>query len=51
MENVIFCLYETLAYLEVQQKEKEFSVFKSKSENELQLFIRMELWQKEEVRK
>lgn len=51
MDNITFCLYETLAYLEVQHKEKEFSISKSKSEYELQLFIRMELWQKEEVRK
>lgn len=43
-------LYETLTHLEVQCNKKEFSNNKSRNEYELKLFIKMELWQKEEVR-
>ncbi|XP_060845792.1 putative uncharacterized protein DDB_G0282133 [Rhopalosiphum padi] len=49
-DNIIFSLNETLAHLEIQYKKKEFALNKSKCEHELQLFIKMELWQKEEER-
>lgn len=51
MDNIIFTLYETLSNLEMQCRKKEFLKNKSRSNYELQIFIRMELWQKEEVRK
>ncbi|KAE9529797.1 hypothetical protein AGLY_011893 [Aphis glycines] len=50
IDNIIFSLNETLAHLEMQYKKKEFILNKSKCEYELQLFIKMELWQKEEAR-
>lgn len=49
MDNVTISLNETLAHLEIQYKKNEFTINKLKCEHELQLFIRMELWQKEEV--
>lgn len=51
MDNIILSFYETLAHLEVGYNKKQFSINKSKNNQELQLFIRMELWQKEEVGK
>uniref|UniRef100_A0A2S2NSN5 Uncharacterized protein n=1 Tax=Schizaphis graminum TaxID=13262 RepID=A0A2S2NSN5_SCHGA len=50
IDNITFSLNETLAHLEIQYKKKEFTLNKSKCEYELQLFIKMELWQKEEER-
>ncbi|XP_022178678.1 putative uncharacterized protein DDB_G0282133 [Myzus persicae] len=50
IDNITISLNETLAHLEVQYEKKKFAVNKSKCEYELQLFIRMELWQKEEER-
>lgn len=51
MDNIILSFYETLAHLEVEYKKKEFAINKSKNDYELQLFIKMELLQKEEVGK
>ncbi|KAL4149244.1 hypothetical protein QTP88_003226 [Uroleucon formosanum] len=50
IDNIIIALNETLAHLEIQHLKKTFLVNKSKYEYELQLFIRMELWKKEEER-
>ncbi|XP_060880884.1 uncharacterized protein PF3D7_0207100-like [Metopolophium dirhodum] len=50
IDNITITLNETLAHLEIQYEKKKFTVNKSKCEYELQLFIRMELWQKEEER-
>lgn len=44
------CLNDTLAHLEVQYKNRIFSINKSKNDHELQLFIKLESFQKEEVR-
>lgn len=49
MDNIIISFYETLAHLEVEYKKKKSSINKTKNDYELQLFIKMELWQKEEV--
>lgn len=49
IDNIIIALNETLAHLEIQHVKKKFIVNKSKYEYELQLFIKMELWKKEEV--
>jgi len=49
MDNITIALNETLAHLEIQYEKKKYTVNKSKCKYELQLFIRMELWQKEEV--
>lgn len=51
MDNIIPSLYGTLDHLEVEYKKRESSINKTKNDYELQLFIRMELWQKEEVGK
>lgn len=48
---MIISLYDTLAHLEVQYDKRVFSINKSKSDYELQLFFKTELWRKEEVRK
>ncbi|KAL5234453.1 hypothetical protein ACI65C_001863 [Semiaphis heraclei] len=50
LDNITISLNETLAHLEIEHEKKTFKVNKSKCEYELQLFIRMELWQKEEER-
>lgn len=49
MDRIILSFYETLAHLELEYDKKKFLINKSKQEYELQLFIRMELVQKEEV--
>ncbi|XP_025200171.1 protein PFC0760c-like isoform X2 [Melanaphis sacchari] len=50
IDNITNSLNETLAHLEIQHKKKEFTLNKLKCDYELQLFIKMELWQKEEER-
>lgn len=49
-DNIISCLSETLADLEKQYTKREFKMNKLKCNYEQQLFIKMELWKKEEVR-
>jgi len=51
MDNIIVSLQETLSNLEIHHEKKNFSNDQSKKNYELQLYIRMELLQKEEVRK
>lgn len=51
IDRFAISFYETLAHLEVQHNKKEFSINKSRNDYELQIFIRMELYQKEEVSK
>lgn len=51
MDRMICSLYDTLAHLEVQYDKMIFSINKSKTDYELQIFLKTELWRKEEVRK
>lgn len=50
-DRITMCLNETIAHLEVQYKNRIFSIDKSRNDHELQLFIRLELFHKDEVRK
>ncbi|XP_016663128.1 putative uncharacterized protein DDB_G0282133 [Acyrthosiphon pisum] len=49
-DNINNSLSETLAHLEIQYEKKKFTINKSKCEYEKQLFVRTELWKKEEER-
>ncbi|VVC25579.1 Hypothetical protein CINCED_3A015676 [Cinara cedri] len=50
MDKMIIFLYDTIAHLDVQYDKRVFSINKSKKDYELQLFLKTELWRKEEDR-
>lgn len=51
MDNINFSLRETLAYLEMEEKNEEFKRAKSRKDHQLSLYLKMEQLEKEEVRK